>query len=195
MTQLYRANGVLCPATAIEIGPCPVIAVKTADGKDRYNALKLGFRESEKITKPEKGLFAKLNLPGMKVVKEFRIDNPSEFTVGTVLKADVFKPGEIVTVKGTTKGRGFASVIKRHGFSGGKETHGCRAKRIPGSLGGSSDPSRVFKGKKLPGHYGDTNYTVRGLEVLLVDPEKNVIFLKGAVPGARNGFVYVSKQS
>jgi large subunit ribosomal protein L3 len=195
MTQIYRENGVLCPATAIEIGPCPVIAVKTADGKDRYNALKLGFRESEKITKPEKGVFAKLNLPGMKVMKEFRVDNSSEFTAGTVLKADVFKPGETVTVKGTTKGRGFAGVIKRHGFHGGKESHGVRAKRIPGSMGGSSDPSRVFKGKKLPGHYGNTICTVRGLEVLLVDPEKNVIVVKGAVPGARNGFVYVTKQS
>jgi large subunit ribosomal protein L3 len=194
MTQIYKNNGIICPATAIEIGPCPIIAVKTADGKDGYNALKLGFLESEKITKPEKGVFAKLNLPGMKVVREFRVDNPSLYTAGMVLKADVFNPGEIVTVKGTTKGRGFASVIKRHGFSGGKDTHGCRANRVPGSMGASSDPSRIFKGKKLPGHYGNANFTVRGLEVLLVDPEKNVIFVKGAIPGARNGFVFVTKQ-
>jgi large subunit ribosomal protein L3 len=195
MTQIYRDNGIVCPATAIEVGPCPVIAVKTADGRDGYNALKLGFLESKKISKPESGVFAKLKLPPMKVVKEFRVDNPSEYATGSVLKADVFKTGEIVSVKGTTKGRGFAGVVKRHGFSGGKDTHGVRSKRIPGSMGGSSDPSRVFRGKKLPGHYGDANLTVRGLEVVLVDPEKNVIFVKGAVPGARNGFVYVSKQS
>ncbi len=195
MTQYFRENRVLCPATAIEVGPCPVIAVKARTGKDGYNALKLGFAESEKISKPEKGVFAKLKLPGMKVMKEFRVENVEEYQPGMILKADVFKPGEIVMVKGTTKGRGFAGVVKRHRYSGGKDTHGVRAGRIPGSMGGSSDPSRVFRGKELPGHYGDANFTVRGLEVLLVDPEKNVIFVKGAVPGARNGFVFVTKQA
>jgi large subunit ribosomal protein L3 len=195
MTQIYKENGIICPATVIEVGPCPVIAVKTVDGKDKYNALKLGFRESVKISKPENGVFKKLNLPGMKVVREFRIEDPADFAVGSILKADVFKTGEIVMVRGTTKGRGFAGVIKRHKFHGGKDSHGVRSKRIPGSMGGSSDPSRVFKGKKLPGHYGNANFTVRGLEVLLVDPEKNVIFVKGAVPGTRNGYVYVTKQS
>jgi large subunit ribosomal protein L3 len=195
MTQFFKENGILCPATAIEVGPCPVIAVKNSEGKDGYNALKLGFSESEKISKPEKGLFAKLKLPGMKVMKEFRMNSVEEYQLGMVLKADLFKTGEIVMVKGTTKGRGFAGVIKRHRFHGGKDTHGVRAGRIPGSMGGSSDPSRIMKGKKLPGHYGDANFTVRGLEVLLVDPEKNVIFVKGAVPGARNGFVLVTKQA
>jgi large subunit ribosomal protein L3 len=112
-----------------------------------------------------------------------------------VLKADVFKIGDTVRVTGTTKGRGFAGVIKRHKFSGGKDTHGCRAKRIPGSIGASSDPSRVFKGKRMPGHHGNVNNTVRGLEVLMVDAEKNVIFVKGAIPGARNGIVFVTKQA
>jgi large subunit ribosomal protein L3 len=195
MTQIFRENGILCPATAIEVGPCPVVAVKSGGGKDGYNALKLGFFLSEKISKPEKGVFTKLQLPGMKVIKEFRMENVDEYQAGMVLKADMFKTGEIVMVKGTTKGRGFAGVIKRHRFSGGKDTHGVRSKRIPGSMGGSSDPSRVIKGKKLPGHYGNANFTVRGLEVLLVDPEKNVIFVKGAVPGARNGYVYVTKQA
>jgi len=195
MTQIFRENGVLCPATAIEVGPCPVIAVKNGEGRDGYNALKIGFSLSEKISKPEKGVFAKLQLPGMKVVKEFRMENVEEFQAGMVLKADMFKTGEIVMVRGTTKGRGFAGVIKRHRFSGGKDSHGVRSKRIPGSMGGSSDPSRIVKGKKLPGHYGNANFTVRGLEVLLVDPEKNVIFVKGAVPGARNGYVFVTKQA
>jgi large subunit ribosomal protein L3 len=194
MTQVYKENGVLCPATVIELGPCPVVMVKVAEGKDGYNALKMGFWKSEKISKPLKGEFAKLKLPGMKIVKEFRVDNTAEFSAGMVLKADVFKVGETVSVRGTTKGRGFAGVIKRHKFHGGKDSHGVRAKRIPGSMGASSDPSRVFKGKKLPGHYGNVNHTVRGLEVLRVDAEKNVIFVKGAIPGTRNGIVYVTKQ-
>lgn len=195
MTQVYKENGVLCPATVITVGPCPVIGIKTAESKDGYGALKLGFWESDKISKPEKGVFAKLLLPGMKIVKEFRMDDTAEYTAGMILKADVFAVGETVSVRGTTKGRGFAGVIKRHRFHGGKDSHGVRAKRIPGSMGASSDPSRVFKGKKLPGHYGNTNHTIRGLEVLRVDPEKNVIFVKGAIPGARNGIVYVTKQS
>lgn len=194
MTQVYKENGVLCPATVIELGPCPVVMVKTVDGKDGYNALKLGFWKSEKISKPLKGEFAKLKLSGMKIVKEFRVDDTAEFSAGTELKADVFKVGDTVSVRGTTKGRGFAGVIKRHKFSGGKDTHGVRSKRIPGSMGASSDPSRVFKGKKLPGHYGQENQTVRGLEVLRVDADKNVIFVKGAIPGTRNGIVYVTKQ-
>ncbi len=195
MTQMYKESGILCPTTAIELGPCPIVQVKTADGKDGYNALKLGFWESKKISKPELGVFAKVNLAGMKVTQEFRMEDTKEYAAGMVLKADVFKVGDTVSVRGTTKGRGFSGVIKRHGFSGGKDSHGVRAKRIPGSIGASSDPSRVFKGKKLPGHYGNARQTVRGLEVLMVDPERNVILVKGAVPGARNGIVYVTKQA
>ena len=194
MTQVYKENGVLCPTTVIELGPCPVVRVKVAEGKDGYNALKIGFWKSEKIKKPLKGELAKVNLSGMKIVKEFRLDNTADYTAGMVLKADVFQVGETVSVRGTTKGRGFAGVIKRHKFHGGKDSHGVRAKRIPGSMGASSDPSRVFKGKKLPGHYGNVNHTVRGLEVLRVDADKNVIFVKGAIPGTRNGIVYVIKQ-
>ncbi len=195
MTQMYKENGSICPATAIELGPCPIVQVKTADGKDGYNALKLGFWESKKISKPEMGVFKKADVAGMKVTREFRVEDTKEYTAGMVLKADVFKAGETVSVRGTTKGRGFAGVIKRHGFSGGKDSHGVRSKRIPGSIGASSDPSRVFKGKKLPGHYGNVRHTVRGLEVLMVDPDRNVILVNGAVPGARNGIVYVTKQA
>ncbi len=194
MTQVYKENGVLCPATVIEVGPCPVVAVKAKGGNDGYDALQIGFWESEKISKPEKGVFGKLKLPGMKVLKEFRVDDTSQFSAGMVLKADLFQVGEKVMVQGKIKGRGFQGVIKRHKFSGGKATHGVRANRIPGSIGASSDPSRVFKGKKLPGHYGNTTMTVRGLEVLKVDQEKNFILVKGAIPGARNGIVYVTKQ-
>ena len=194
MTQVYQENGRLNPATVIELGPCPVVQVKTGDGKDGYNAIKLGFLESEKIPKPQKGEFKKAGVQSMKVMHEFLIENPGEYKDGDVLKADVFAVGEKVMVTGTTKGRGFAGVIKRHKFSGGKDSHGCRSKRVPGSIGASSDPSRVFKGRKMPGHYGNTRHTTRGLEVLSIDTEKNILFVKGAVPGTRNGIVLVTKQ-
>lgn len=195
MTQIYRENGMLCPATVLEVGPCPIVQVKSQKGKDGYNAIKLGFWESKKIPKPLNGIFAKVNMPGMKIVKEFRVDNVGEYEPGKVLKADVFQVGDTVMVRGTMKGRGFAGVIKRHGFKGGDDTHGCRANRIPGSVGSSADPSRITKGKKMPGHYGAAMRSSKGLEVLLVDPVKNVIFVKGAVPGTRNGIVFVLKQS
>lgn len=194
MTQIYKESGELCPATALEVGPCPIVQVKTSKGKDKYDAVKLGFRESEKINKAEMGVFKKAGLNGMKVMREFRIGDTAEYSQGTVLTADVFTVGDTVLVRGTTKGRGFSGVTKRHGFKGGDDTHGCRSNRIPGSIGASSDPSRVFKGKRLPGQYGNVAHTVKGLEVLLVDPEKNLIFVKGAVPGPRNGIVYVTKQ-
>ena len=194
MTQIYKDNGVLCPSTVIEIGPCPVVQVKTGSGKDGYKAVKLGFWESEKISKPEKGIFEKAGVSPMKITHEFKVDNVEEYSVGTVLNADVFEAGEKVMVTGTTKGRGFAGVIKRYNFKGGDDTHGCRANRIPGSIGASSDPSRVFKGKKMPGHYGAKKETVKGLEVIMVDRENNVIYVQGAVPGSRKGIVYVTKQ-
>lgn len=194
MTQIYKDTGEVCPATALEVGPCPIVQVKKSDGKDGYNAIKLGFWESEKISKPLKGIVSKIGKPGQKVMGEFQIDKIGNFEAGAVLKADVFQVGDKVSIKGKIKGRGFAGVIKRHGFSGGDATHGCRANRIPGSIGGSSDPSRVYKGKKMPGHYGASNMTIRGLEVIMVDPDKNLIFVKGAVPGPRKGIVYVTKQ-
>ena len=194
MTQIYKDKGVLCPSTIIEIGPCSVVQVKTSDSKDGYDAVKLGFGESEKISKPEKGVFEKAGLPHMRVLHEFRVDNIEDYSVGTVLKSDIFEVGERVMVTGTTKGRGFAGVIKRYNFKGGDDSHGCRAKRIPGSIGASSDPSRVFKGKKMPGHFGATKETVKGLEIIMVDTENNVIYVKGAVPGSRKGIVYVTKQ-
>ena len=194
MTQVYTENGALCPATALEVGPCPVVQVKRDGTRDGYDAVKLGFWESEKISKPQKGICDKAGSPGMKVFREFRVSNVDKFEQGQVLKADLFEVGETVMVRGKTKGRGFSGVLKRHRFKGGDDTHGCRANRIPGSIGASADPSRVFKGTKLPGQYGNTTQTTKGLEVLLVDPDKNVIFVKGAVPGSRNGIVYVTKQ-
>jgi len=194
MSQVYGEDGVLYPATALQVGPCPVVQIKNREGKDGYNAVKLGFMETDKLTKPLRVMFEKRGLPGLKVLREFRVDELGELREGEVLRADLFKVGERVMVRGTTKGRGFAGVLKRHKFKGGDDTHGCRSNRVTGSIGASSDPSRVFKGKKMPGHYGAKTHTVKGLEVLLVDPEKNVIFVKGAVPGARNGIVFVTKQ-
>jgi len=194
MTQLHRENGEMCPVTAIEIGPCPVLSVKTTEGRDGYNAVKLGFCESKNVSKPEKGIAAAAGVPGVKFMREFRVDNSGEFETGSILTAGLFEIGEKVMVHGTTKGRGFAGVTKRHRFKGGDATHGCRAKRIPGSIGASSDPSRVFKGKKMPGHYGVVRHTVKGLEIIMVDTENNVIFVKGAVPGPSKGLVCVTKQ-
>ena len=194
MTQVYRDDGVLCPSTIIEAGPCHIVQVKSHESKDGYNAVKLGFSISDKIPKPEKGIFVKAGLPNMKFVREFRVDSIEDYDVGSVLKADIFEAGEKIMVTGTTKGKGFAGVTKRYGFKGGDTTHGCRAQRIPGSIGASSSPSRVFKGQKLPGHFGTKRHTVRGIEVIMVDPEKNLIFVKGSVPGSSKSVVYLSKQ-
>ncbi len=194
MSQFYNQDGVLCPATVLEVGPCPVIQVKNQDGNDGYNAVKVGFGETDKVSRSVRGICEKAGVSGHKYLKEFHVEDTSEYETGSVLDAALFEVGDKVMVRGVTKGRGFAGVIKRHKFSGGDDTHGCRANRIPGSIGASADPSRVFKGKKMPGQYGAKNQTVKGLEVLLVDPGKNVIFVKGAVPGARNGIVYVTKQ-
>jgi len=195
MAQIYNDNGVLFPSTVIEAGPCSIVQVKKKDGKDEYNSVKLGFLESNKISKPEKGVLSKTGLPFLKKLREFRVDNVDDYNVGSVLKADIFVVGEKIMVTGTTKGRGFAGVTKRHGFKGGDSTHGCRAKRIPGSIGAASSPSRVFKGKSMPGHYGAVKHTVKGIEVLMVDPENNIIYVKGAVPGPQKGIVCLTKQS
>ena len=194
MTQVYGENGLLYPSTLIELGPCPIIQVKSANGKDGYNAVKLGFLESEKVNKPERGITAKTGLPPVKVMREFRVEGVEEYEVGSVVRADIFAVGEKVTATGTSKGRGFTGVIKRHRFHGGDDGHGCRSKRVPGSSGGSASPSRVFKGKGMPGQHGNKRNSVKGLEVIMVDPEKNLVMLKGAVPGASKGIVVLTKQ-
>jgi large subunit ribosomal protein L3 len=194
MTQYYKEDGTLCPTTVIEVGPCPVVQVKAADGRDGYAAVKLGFGESDKVAKPVRGIAEKAGVAPVKCMHEFRVDNTGEYEVGSILTADLFAVGDKVMVTGTSKGRGFTSVIKRHGFSGGKDSHGCRSKRVPGSSGASASPSRVFKGKGMPGQYGNAKSSVKGLEVLKVDSEKNLVLIKGAVPGASRGIVYLTKQ-
>jgi large subunit ribosomal protein L3 len=197
MTSMYAENGKHIPVTAIEAGPCTVLSVKTKD-KDGYQALKLGFEEKKKkhVKKPEYVFYKKNNLTPKKVVKEFRnFDNYDDFKVGDEVKLDIFNAGDKIKVSGKSKGKGFQGVMRRHGFGGvGGTTHGQSDRlRAPGSIGQSSDPSRVFKGTKMAGRTGYKNVTVRKLEVMKVLPEKNVVLVKGAVPGAINSIVELNK--
>ena len=191
MTQLFSADGKVIPVTVIEAGPCPVVQVKTLE-RDGYCAVKLGFAEvAEKaLNKPELGLFKKAGIAPQKVLKEFRLDGSDSMEVGSVVKCDVFAAGDKIDVSGVSKGHGFTGVIKRWNHHRLKETHGVGpVHREVGSMGAISNPSRVFKGKKMSGQWGCENVTVLNLEVVKVDTERNVILVKGAVPGPVKGIV------
>ena len=193
MTQVFSADGKVIPVTVIEAGPCPVVQVKTLE-RDGYTAIKLGFGAvSEKeLNKPELGLFKKTGVAPQKYLKEFRVDGADAVEVGTVISCDVFSAGDKIDVSGVTKGHGFTGVIKRWNNHRLKETHGVGpVHREVGSMGANSSPSRVFKGKKMPGQYGHENVTVLNLEVVKVDKERNAILVKGAVPGPVKGIVYL----
>ncbi|MEE1353336.1 MAG: 50S ribosomal protein L3 [Acutalibacteraceae bacterium] len=193
MTQLFDENGTVIPVTVIEAGPCAVVTKKTMEN-DGYEAVQLGFGDlkANKVTKPMKGQFDKANVAPKKVLREFRLDDCSTVNVGDVLKADVFAAGDKVDVIGTSRGKGTAGAIKRWNFHRLKESHGTGPNaRHAGSLGMCSDPSRVFKGKKLAGHYGDDRVTIQNLDVVKVDAENNLIAIKGAVPGIRGGIVLI----
>lgn len=194
MTQVFTAEGKVIPVTVIEAGPCPVVQIKTVE-KDGYAALKLGFDEtSEKnLNKPDMGQFKKAGVKPCKVLKEFRLDDLSSYTVGGEVKADVFAAGDRVDVHGVTKGRGFSGVIKRWNQHRLKETHGVGpVHREPGSMGANSTPSRVFKNKRLPGHYGVENVTIQNLEVVRVDVARNCILIKGSVPGPEGSVLTIN---
>ncbi len=194
MTQIFAQDGTMIPVTVVEAGPCPVVQVKTVEN-DGYAALKLGFIEtSEKaLTKPELGQFKKAGVKPHKVLKEIRIANAETYTVGAELKADVFQAGDKVDVSGVTKGHGFTGVIKRWNQHRLKETHGVGpVHREPGSMGANSSPSRVFKQKHLAGQYGVENVTIQNLEVVKVDVNRNVLLIKGAIPGVKGSIVTVS---
>lgn len=194
MTQIFAADGTIIPVTVVEAGPCPVVQVKTLEN-DGYAALKLGFIEtSEKaLTKPELGQFKKAGVKPHKVLKEVRVANAETFSVGDELKADVFAAGDKVDVSGVSKGHGFTGVIKRWNQHRLKETHGVGpVHREPGSMGSISDPSRVFKHKHLAGQYGVENVTVQNLEVVKVDVNRNVLLIKGAIPGPKGSVVTVA---
>ena len=192
MTQVFSEDGVAIPVTAIEMGPCVVIQKKTRE-IDGYDAVQLGFgqKKQKSITKPIQGHLKKAGSGFFRVLKEFRMMAPEDYEEGQELKADIFEVGDYVDIVGMSKGRGFAGVIKRYGFKGGKATHGSMFHRAPGSLGASAYPSRVFKGKKLPGHMGNKRETIQNLVVVGVKPDKNLILVRGSVPGSRNGIVLV----
>ncbi len=191
MTQLFSADGKVIPVTVIEAGPCPVVQIKTLE-RDGYSAVKLGFDQVDEkaLNKPEAGLFKKAGVSAQKVLKEFRLDNANTYEVGNIVSCDVFQAGDKVDISGVSKGHGFSGVIKRWNHHRLKETHGVGpVHREVGSMGANSSPSRVFKGKKMPGQYGHENVTVLNLEVVKVDKERNAILVKGAVPGPVKGIV------
>ncbi|OAG27246.1 50S ribosomal protein L3 [Thermodesulfatator autotrophicus] len=196
MTRIFTPSGESVPVTVIELGPCTVVQVKTED-RDGYNAVQLGFKPKKltKLNKPMQGHFKKAGLDhGFYVLKEFKVDDPSAFSPGQVITlADLsLESGKKVKVTGKSKGRGFAGAIKRWGFKRQPMSHGAKqVHRKPGSSGASTFPGRVIKGKKMPGHYGNETVTIRNLSIVDVKPEKNVILVKGAVPGSVNSYVYV----
>ncbi|GIV78731.1 MAG: 50S ribosomal protein L3 [Litorilinea sp.] len=193
MTQLFDESGVAIPVTVIEAGPCYVTQVKTAE-TDGYNAVQIGFEEvaERKLTKGQKGHLQKAGTPLLRRLRELRYAEPPTLSLGDVIKADVFEEGERVDVIGVSKGRGFAGAVKRHGFAGGPKTHGQSDRhRATGSRGAGTTPGHTFPGTKAPGHMGNARVTVQNLQVALVDPERNLIAVKGAVPGPRGGLVLV----
>jgi large subunit ribosomal protein L3 len=196
MTQVFDEKGDVVPVTVIEAGPCTVTEIRTSE-RDGYTALQLGFgtNKEKRFTKPVLGQFTKRNLPPSRHLREFRIPDVSAYTLGQTLNASVFEKGEHVDVEGNTKGRGFAGIIKRHGFKGGHASHGPTMGREPGSIGSSAYPSRVIKGKRLPGRMGGKPLTSKNLMVAGVDVEQNVVLVRGAIPGPTNGLVFILKRS
>ncbi len=193
MTQIFDEKGNVVPVTVVEAGPCVVSMIKTVE-TDGYNAVQLGFGDvkANKLTKPMKGHFDKANVAPKKTLKEFRFDDCAAYTVGDIVKADTFEAGMKVDVTGTSKGKGYAGVIKRWNFSRLKETHGSGpVARHGGSMGACSSPSRVWKGKKMAGHLGAEKVTVKNLKVVKVDAENNLVAIKGAIPGPNGGIVVI----
>ena len=193
MTQIFTEEGIVVPVTVVEAGPNVVTQVKTVE-KDGYNAIQVGFEDAKEksLNKPQKGHLAAANVL-KKHLKEFRVDAVEEFTVGQEIKADLFAAGEKIDVTGTSKGKGFQGPIKRHGQSRGPESHGSRYHRRPGSMGACSFPGRVFKNKQPAGHMGSVKVTVQNLEVVRVDADKNLILVKGAIPGPKGSMVTIKE--
>ncbi len=196
MTSLFGSNGEYIPVTVIEAGPCRVTQVKTK-ATDGYNALQLGFglKKKDRANKPAQGHFDKSGGECYAFVREFRVDNPEDFEIGQTIALgnEIFSVGDRIDISGKNKGRGFSGVTKRHGFSLGRKTHGSHNYRQPGSIGNSAWPSKVIKGKKMPGRYGNARQTMRNLEVVDIRPEMNLILVKGAVPGPVNATIEIKK--
>ncbi|MGD9116937.1 MAG: 50S ribosomal protein L3 [Dehalococcoidia bacterium] len=192
MAQVFAESGEAEAVTAIEAGPCVVTQVKTMD-KEGYKAAQLGFGEAKRINSPEKGHLKKLGQ--FRYLREFRLAADAEVKVGDKVDVGLFKEGDLIDVTGVSKGKGFAGVVKRHGFAGGPKTHGQSDRhRAPGSIGATTSPGRVLKGKRMAGHMGSERVTVSHLKVYKADPERNLLLVKGAVPGARNGLLLIEKR-
>jgi large subunit ribosomal protein L3 len=194
MTQIFDETGAAHPATLIEAGPCYVTQLRRPE-KDGYTAVQLGFAESKtrRLTGGQLGHLKRADLPPLRYLREFRVKSP-ELKVGATLTVEVFNVGERVDVVGTSKGKGFAGAVKRHGFSGGPKTHGqSDRQRAPGSIGQTTTPGRVFKGKRMPGHMGNQRVTSQNLQVVLVDPERNLLGVAGSVPGPKGGLVMIKE--
>jgi large subunit ribosomal protein L3 len=194
MTSMFSFKGQYIPVTVLQAGPCVVTQIKK-DATDGYSALQLGFgvKKGTKTNKPLKGHFKKSGEACFSTLKEVGVDDPESFSLGQAIGPEIFAVGEKVNVTGTSKGRGFAGVMKRHGFGGGRETHGCKNHRVPGSIGCSAWPAKVIKGKRMPGQYGVETKTVRNLEIVDIRPEENLILVKGSIPGSRSGIVTINK--
>ncbi len=194
MTRYFLEEGKSFPVTILKVGPCVVIQKKTKE-QDGYEAIQVGFepQKEQRINKPLQGHYKVAGERFFKNLREIKVENANEFELGQEIKADIFSIGDMVHVTGRSKGRGFAGVMKRWGFSGGRKTHGSRAHRVPGSIGASATPGKVYKGRKLPGHMGNRQVTTKNLKILDVRPEMGIIALKGAVPGSRNSIIEISK--
>ncbi len=194
MTQIFNEDGVMVPVTVVEAGPMVVTQLKTVEN-DGYQAVQVGFGETKEksLNKPQKGHFAKAGVGLKKFVREFRTEEVANYSLAQEINVEMFEAGQKVDVTGTSKGKGFQGPIKRHNQSRGPMSHGSRYHRGPGSMGAASDPSRVYKGKKLAGHMGAVTRTIQNLEVVKVDVEKNLILIKGSIPGPKKGLVVVKK--
>ena len=193
MTQVFRENGSVVPVTLIEAGPCVVTQVKTEDS-DGYSAVQLGFGEKKRPNKPMQGHLR--HSRASRYIREVKADDPGDFTVGQTVGVDIFSEGEKVDIIGRSKGRGFAGTMKRHGFGGGPRTHGQSDRaRAPGSIGGGTTPGKVFKGLKMAGHMGNRRITVKGLEIVGVDTDRNILMVKGGIPGAPNSLVQIRRNA
>lgn len=196
MTQIFAADGTVTPVTVVKAGPCVVVQRKTAAGKDGYEAVQLGFvddKAPKKVNKPMKGHFDKAGIPPTRVLKEVRLQTGDEANVGDKVLVDQFAENDLVEIIGTSKGRGFAGVMKRHGFSGGRATHGSMFHRAPGSIGASAYPSRVIKGTRMPGHMGNVQKTIKNLKVVRVNADENLLMIRGALPGPTGAYVLIKK--
>lgn len=194
MTQIFLEDGEVVPVTVVKAGPLTVVQKKTVEN-DGYNAIQVGFEEikERRVNNPKKGHFDKADLAYKKYLREFKVDNPDDYEIGQEIKADAFAEGDMVDVIGVSKGKGTQGVIKRHGFSRGNETHGSKFHRSPGGLSAAADPGRVFKGHRMGGRMGNERVTVQNLEIVRVDADKDIILIKGAIPGPKKGFVTIKE--